>query len=81
LARADWSGTTDRDLSVQGRYSPRFYSFATRWMVNAVALHREWQGPRRPVPLAKTLANTVFGRAGMLVTQHEREGAAAQALR
>jgi hypothetical protein len=81
LARSDWNGTTDRDLSVQGRYSPRFYSFATRWMVNAVALHREWQGPRRPVPLAKTLAHTVIGRAGMLVTQHEREGAGAQALR
>ncbi|HSY24875.1 MAG TPA: radical SAM protein [Polyangiaceae bacterium] len=73
LARVRWDGSTDRDLSVEGRYSPRFYSFATRWMVNAVELHREWRGPRRPVPLAKTLANTLIGRAGMLVTQHERE--------
>jgi anaerobic magnesium-protoporphyrin IX monomethyl ester cyclase len=73
LARVSWDGGTDRDLSVEGRYSPRFYSFATRWMVNAVELHREWRGPRRPMPLAKTFANTIIGRAGMLVTQYERE--------
>jgi radical SAM superfamily enzyme YgiQ (UPF0313 family) len=77
LARARWDATSDRDLSVVGRYSPRFYSFATRWMVNAVALHREWRGGRRPVRLARTLANTVIGRAGMLATQHERELSAA----
>ncbi len=77
LARVNFDSGSDRDLSVTGRYSPRFYSFATRWMVNAVALHREWQGRRRPFPLARTLANTVIGRAGMLVTQHEREEAAA----
>jgi anaerobic magnesium-protoporphyrin IX monomethyl ester cyclase len=73
LARSSWNATSDRDLSVVGRYSPRFYSFATRWMVNSVALHREWRERRRPVPLAKTLVNTVIGRAGMLVTQHERQ--------
>jgi anaerobic magnesium-protoporphyrin IX monomethyl ester cyclase len=72
LASSSWNATSDRDLSVSGRYSPRFYSFATRWMVNSVALHREWQGDRRPMPLAKTLANTLIGRTGMLVTQRER---------
>jgi hypothetical protein len=46
-------------------------------MVNAVALHREWRGDRRPLRLARSLAHTVIGRAGMLVTQHEREGAPA----
>jgi radical SAM superfamily enzyme YgiQ (UPF0313 family) len=73
LARAGWDTTSDRDLSVAGRHSPRFYSFATRWMVNAVALDREWRGGRRPVRLAKTLVSTVIGRAGMLATRHERE--------
>jgi anaerobic magnesium-protoporphyrin IX monomethyl ester cyclase len=77
LARANWNGTSDRDLSVSGRYSPRFYAYATRWMVNAVELHREWRGDRRPLRLARSLAHTVIGRAGMLVTQHEREGAPA----
>jgi anaerobic magnesium-protoporphyrin IX monomethyl ester cyclase len=76
LARAAWNATSDRDLSVAGRYSPRFYSFATRWMVNSVALHREWRGGRSPVRLARTLANTVIGRAGMLATRNEREGSA-----
>jgi radical SAM superfamily enzyme YgiQ (UPF0313 family) len=68
-----WGSITDRDLSVSGRYSRRFYSYATRWMVNAVELHRELQGARRPAHLARSLANTVIGRAGMLATQHERE--------
>jgi radical SAM superfamily enzyme YgiQ (UPF0313 family) len=74
LAPAGWEQVSDRDLSVRGRYSRRFYSFATRWMVNSVALHREWHGPRRPGRLAKTLANTVVGRAGMIATRGEREG-------
>jgi radical SAM superfamily enzyme YgiQ (UPF0313 family) len=78
LASSSWDKMTDRDLSVSGRYSPRFYSFATRWMVNAVALDREWRGGRRPVRLVKTLANAVIGRAGMLATQHERESSTAQ---
>jgi radical SAM superfamily enzyme YgiQ (UPF0313 family) len=73
LVRAGWDATSDRDVSVAGRFSPRFYSFATRWMVNAVALHREWRTERRPRELARTLANTVIGRAGMLATQGERE--------
>jgi radical SAM superfamily enzyme YgiQ (UPF0313 family) len=73
VALAKWDDRSDRDLSVAGRYSARFYSFATRWMVNAVELHREWRGDRRPLTLARKLAHTVIGRAGMLATQHERE--------
>jgi radical SAM superfamily enzyme YgiQ (UPF0313 family) len=74
LAPGAWDEVSDRDLSVRGRSSRRFYSFATRWMVNAVALHKEWHGRRRPLGLARTLANTVVGRAGMLLTQGEKEG-------
>ena len=33
-----WDEGSDRDLTVLGRHSGRFYSFATRWMVNEVAL-------------------------------------------
>ncbi len=68
-----WAETTDRDWLVTGRYSRRFYSFATRWMVNSVALHRA--RTRQPVPLArqaKLLANVIVGRVGMALTQHER---------
>jgi radical SAM superfamily enzyme YgiQ (UPF0313 family) len=74
VAPAGWEKVSDRDLSVSGRYSRRFYSFATRWMVNAVALHREWHGPRQPLRLARSLANTALGRAGMLLTVRERQG-------
>lgn len=73
IARAEWDARSDRDLSVAGRYSRRFYTFAMRWMVNSVGLHREWHSARRPVPLAKTALNTLLGRAGMRLTQHERE--------
>lgn len=73
LAPSGWEHISDRDLSVSGRRSRRFYSFATRWMVNSVALHREWHGPRHPTRLAKTFANTALGRAGMLLTINQRE--------
>lgn len=75
IAPAAWDHVSDRDLTVRGRNSRRFYSFATRWMVNSVALHKEWRGARRPLGLAKNWANTVVGRAGMLLTQNEREAA------
>ncbi len=68
-----WDQSSDRDLSVRGRYSRRFYSFATRWMVSAVALHREWHGPRRPARLARSLASSALGRAGMWLSAGERQ--------
>lgn len=73
LAPADWAHTSDRQLSVAGRPSRRFYSFATRWMVSSVALHREWRATRRPLLLAKAFANTLIGRAGMWATRGEKE--------
>ena len=73
LARADWAGRTDRQLTVKGRHSPRFYSFATRWMVNAVALHRERRNGASVTRLARAAANVALGRAGMLLTARERE--------
>jgi radical SAM superfamily enzyme YgiQ (UPF0313 family) len=69
-----WEARTDRDLGVNGRYSPRFYDHATRWMVNEVALHKaRQQGERNLLRLAKLFINTQRGRWGMRLTQHERE--------
>jgi anaerobic magnesium-protoporphyrin IX monomethyl ester cyclase len=68
-----WQAISDRDLRVSGRRSRRYYSFATRWMVNIVALEREWRTTRRPALLARSLANTLLGRAGMLATAGERD--------
>ena len=73
LARADWDHRTDRELTVKGRHSKRFYSFATRWMVNAVALHRLRANGGNVVRMAKAATNVTLGRFGMMVTAGERE--------
>lgn len=76
-----WEDRTDRDLSVGGRRSKRFYSFATRWMVNEVAVHKLAvdgnRSPRKVGKLAKAYVNARIGRAGMAVTQREIETAPA----
>jgi radical SAM superfamily enzyme YgiQ (UPF0313 family) len=70
-----WALRTDRDLGVNGRYSPRFYDHATRWMVNAVNLHKARQsGSRDWLHLGKMYLNVQRGRWGMRLTQHQREG-------
>lgn len=72
-ARADWDRRTDRQLTVKGRRSTRFYSFATRWMVNSVALHGERANGRNLARMAKSAANVALGRIGMLLTAGEQE--------
>ena len=70
-----WALRTDRDLGVNGRYSPRFYDHATRWMVNAVNLHKARQsGSHDWLHMGKMFLNSQRGRLGMRLTQHEREG-------
>ncbi|HLF28095.1 MAG TPA: radical SAM protein [Anaerolineae bacterium] len=73
LAHADWDRRTDRQLTVTGRHSMRFYSYATRWMVNSVALHRERNNGANVARLAKAAANVALGRLGMMLTASERE--------
>lgn len=71
----DWESGTDRDLGVHGRYSRRFYDQATRWLVNAVQLHKAWHsGDRHPWRLGKLWLNAQRGRLGMRLTQQQREG-------
>ena len=74
LARADWEHRSDRQLTVKGRHSMRFYSYATRWMVSSVALHRERTNGANVVRMAKTAANAAIGRLGMALTRREVEG-------
>src|SRR5690606_26573812 len=74
LTDKSWSQRSDRDLTVAGRYSRRFYSFATRWMVNEVALHRA--RTKGGVPLKRQLkmyANATIGRLGTLLRRGEEE--------
>jgi anaerobic magnesium-protoporphyrin IX monomethyl ester cyclase len=74
VPNTEWAVGSDRDVTVLGRHSRRFYRYATRWMVNEVALHRQRQqvGPRL-LRLAKAAVNTRLGRLGMRLTQHEVE--------
>jgi radical SAM superfamily enzyme YgiQ (UPF0313 family) len=74
LSDKSWIDRSDRDLTVAGRHSPRFYSFATRWMVSEVALHRaRMKGGVSLQRRLKLLANAHIGRWGMRLTQGERE--------
>jgi anaerobic magnesium-protoporphyrin IX monomethyl ester cyclase len=70
-----WAEGSDRDHTVAGRHSRRFYRHTTRWMVNEVAWHqRQLQGGGGGVRGLKTLLNAKLGRLGMLLTRHETEG-------
>jgi len=74
LRSGDWLDNADRDLTVAGRYSKRFYSFATRWMVNEVALSKARKNGDASLPRkAKMWLNTKIGRIGMDLTKGQRE--------
>ncbi len=74
LANKSWVERSDRDLTVAGRQSRRFYSYATRWMVSAVALHRaRVNGGVSLKRQAKLAANAAIGRIGMALTRGEIE--------
>ncbi|MBI4551560.1 MAG: B12-binding domain-containing radical SAM protein [Candidatus Latescibacteria bacterium] len=74
IDRLPWESRTERDLSVKGRHSRRFYRFADRRMVHEVALHRAWHSPRRDyTALAKAFINARIGRWGMRWTRNEVE--------
>ena len=74
LREGSWIENADRDLTVAGRYSKRFYSFATRWIVNEVALSQAKQnGGVSFKRQLKLWANSKIGRVGMRLTQHEQE--------
>jgi radical SAM superfamily enzyme YgiQ (UPF0313 family) len=74
-AHLDWQARTDRDLTINGRYSKRFYDHATRWMVNEVNLSKLRQsGSSNILRMSKLFLNAQRGRLGMRLTQHEREG-------
>ncbi len=73
LAAGSWDERSDRQLSVVGRRSRKYYSFANRWLVNTVSLDREKKGGKDPVKMIKAVVNTAIGRAGMWMTDKERE--------
>jgi radical SAM superfamily enzyme YgiQ (UPF0313 family) len=76
IARRDWESGSDRDYTIAGRHSPRYYQFATRWMVSEVALHRQRHSPERSYSrMARTYLSAKVGQMGMLLTAREVERA------
>jgi radical SAM superfamily enzyme YgiQ (UPF0313 family) len=76
IARRSWELGSDRDYTIAGRHSPRYYQFATRWMVSEVALHRQRRQPQRSFPrMAKSFLSAKVGQVGMLLTEREVEHA------
>ncbi len=74
LADKSWQDRSDRDLTVAGRYSRRFYTFATRWMVNEVALNKaKLNGSTSLMRRLKLEANIRMGRLGMELTKGQIE--------
>lgn len=70
-----WDEGSDRDFTVAGRHSRKFYSHATRWMVGEVGVHQQLaNGKRDPIQLVKSFANAKLGRLGMVLTKNELEG-------
>jgi radical SAM superfamily enzyme YgiQ (UPF0313 family) len=76
VSRRAWEIGSDRDYTVAGRHSGRYYRFATRWMVSEVALHRQRHSARRSYPrMARSFLSAQLGRVGMLLTAREVERA------
>lgn len=68
LPAAPWTDRTDRNVNFGGRHSDRFYWFATRHLVNEVALHRllNGNGTGRGMPASAVLRSpSLLGRAAM----------------
>jgi hypothetical protein len=69
-----WDEGSDRDRTVAGRHSRRFYAFATRWMVNDVAFDRQRKhGGGDLRSLGRTWLNARIGRMGMRLSSREVE--------
>jgi anaerobic magnesium-protoporphyrin IX monomethyl ester cyclase len=64
---APWREHSDRDLTITGRPSRRYYDFARRWIDGEVARDRHWRGGRY-LGATKAMVSATLGRIGMTVT-------------
>jgi radical SAM superfamily enzyme YgiQ (UPF0313 family) len=69
-----WEEGSDRDNTVAGRHSRRYYRHATRWMVGEVSYHQQRISENPDyLRMAKSFVNAKMGRIGMTLTQHQNE--------
>ena len=74
IALKDWDSGSDRDFTVTGRHSRRFYRYATRWMVNEVNWHRAQSAGHGPsLDAVRAFASAKIGQLGMWWTCREVE--------
>jgi radical SAM superfamily enzyme YgiQ (UPF0313 family) len=72
---APWHEGSDRQTTVAGRRSRRFYRVATRWVMSEWALARQRRSPDRSYPrLLRSYASARLGRLGMKLTARSVEG-------
>jgi anaerobic magnesium-protoporphyrin IX monomethyl ester cyclase len=73
LARTDWEHRTDRNLTVAGRHSKRYYDYAQQWLWGEFIFNKQRKNGNHPVRLAKAAANIGIGRLGMALTASQVE--------
>jgi tRNA A37 methylthiotransferase MiaB len=74
IARRGWEEGSDRDLTIRGRNSPRFYAHAQRWLQAEAELARIGQGRARNLRrLVRAKAASAMSRVGMYVSRNEVE--------
>jgi len=64
---APWSEHSDRDLTISGRPSRRYYHFARRWIDGEVARDQHWRSGHY-LGAAKATLSATLGRLGMRFT-------------
>jgi len=74
IGRGDWEAGSDRDFSVAGRYSRRFYHHARKWIGSEVNLSRELANSQRDiVTIAMSYLRAKKHRAAMYMYRSEVE--------
>lgn len=73
IARTDWAHRTDRNLTVAGRHSKRYYDYAQQWLWGEFIFNKQRKNGSHPIRLAKAAANIGVGKLGMALTQKQVE--------
>lgn len=74
VATKEWETSSDRDLTVAGRHSKRFYQHAMRWMHHEVDLHEQrHRADTDYAALARSFCGAKASRLGMWLTKGQVE--------
>ena len=75
LSPATWDRISDRDLTIRGRHSRRYYRHVQRWMNSEVLLNEyRLTGKIATLPGLRAQSGAWLGRLGMHWTRGEKEG-------